>query len=83
MEQLISHLRIALVDALSSLPNFEGGVIHVSEVCELCFKVYDILDNAVSKQVGNSAHILAHVCNSVSRQCHVVWASQSQRCDSS
>ena len=30
----------------------------------------------MSKQVGNSAHILAHVFNSVSRQCHEVWASQ-------
>ena len=60
-EQLISHLRIALVDALSSLPNSEGSVILVSEVCELLLKVHDILDNAVSKGVGNSACILAHV----------------------
>ena len=39
MEQLISHLWVALVDTLSSLPKAE------------------ILDKAVSKQVGNSAHI--------------------------
>ena len=48
-EQLISHLRVALVDTLSSLPDAEGGVIPVSEVCELLLKVHDILDRAVSK----------------------------------
>ena len=31
-EQLISHLKVALVDTLSSLPNSEGGIIPVSEV---------------------------------------------------
>ena len=53
--ELIYHLRVALVDTISSLPDSEGGVILVLEVCELLFKVHDILDNAVSKQVGNSA----------------------------
>ena len=48
-EQLISHLRVALVDTLSSLPNSDRGVTSVSEVCELLPKVHDILDNAVSK----------------------------------
>ena len=48
----------------------------MSEVHDLLLKVHDILDNAVSKQVGNSANILAHVFNSVSRQHHEVWASQ-------
>ena len=48
-EQLISHLRVALLDTLSSLPNSEGGVISVSEVYELLLKVHDILDSAVSK----------------------------------
>ena len=76
IEQFISHLRVALVDTISSLPNSEGGVIPVSELHELFIKVHDILDNAVSKQVGNSTHILAHVFNSVSRQHHEVWASQ-------
>ena len=66
-EQLISHLRVALVDTLSFLPDSEGGVIPVSEVHELLLKVHDILDNAVSKQVGNSACILVHVFNSASR----------------
>ena len=53
-EQLISHLRVALVDTISSLPDSEGGVIPVSEVHELLIKVHDIV-----QQVGNSAHILA------------------------
>ena len=64
-EQLISHLRVALVDTLSSLPDAEGGIIPVSKVLDLLLKVYDILDNTV----WNSAHILAHMFNSVSRQC--------------
>ena len=49
MEQVISHIRVALVDTISSLPDSEQGVIPVSEVCELVIKVDDILDNAVSK----------------------------------
>ena len=48
-EQLISHLRVALVDTLYSLPDSEEGIKPVSEVCELLLKVHDILDNAVSK----------------------------------
>ena len=75
-EQLISHLQVALVDTLSSLPEAEGDVIPVSEVRELLPRIHGILDKAVSKQVGNSAHILAHLFNSVSRQHHKVWASQ-------
>ena len=43
------HLRVALVDTLSSLPVSEGGVIPVSEVHDLLHKVHDILNNAVSK----------------------------------
>ena len=35
-EQLISHLRVALVDTLSSLPDSEGGVIPVSKYMN-CF----------------------------------------------
>ena len=34
------------------------------------------MDKAVFKQVGNSACILVHLLNSVSRQHHEVWASQ-------
>ena len=48
-EQLISCLRVALLDTLSSLPNSEGGIIPVSEVHELLLKVHDILDSVVSK----------------------------------
>ena len=76
-EQLISHLQVALVDTLSSLPKAEGDVIPVSEVHELLLWIHDILDKAVSKQVGNSAHILAHLFNSVSRQHHEVWLHSS------
>ena len=48
-EQLISHLRVALLDTLSSLPNSDGGIIPVSEVHELLLRIHDILDMAVSK----------------------------------
>ena len=74
--QLISCHRVALVNTLSSPPDPEEGIIPVSKVHELLLKVHDILDNAVSKQVGNSAHVSAHVFNSVSRQHCEVWASQ-------
>ena len=46
-EQLISQIRVALVDTISSLPDSEGGVTPVSEVLELLVKVPDILDNAI------------------------------------
>ena len=75
-EQLISHLWVALVDTLSSLPKAEVDAIPVSEVHELLLWIHDILDKAVSKQVGNSACILVHLFNSVSRQHHEVWPSQ-------
>ena len=61
MEQLISYLRVALVDTISSLPDSEGGVIPLSEVHELLIKIHDILDNAVSKLVWNFTCILAPV----------------------
>ena len=48
-KQLISCLRVSLLDTLSSVPNLEGGIIPVSEVCKLLLKVCDILDSAVSK----------------------------------
>ena len=48
-EQLISHLQVALVDTLSSLPEAEGAVIPVSEVCVLLLQIHGILDKAVSK----------------------------------
>ena len=52
MEQLIPHIRVVLVDTISSLPDSEGVVIPVSEVHELPIKIHDILDNAVSKWLG-------------------------------
>ena len=39
-EQLITCLRVALLDTLSSLSNMEGGIIPVSEVHELLLKVH-------------------------------------------
>ena len=48
----------------------------MSEVRELLLQICGILDKAVFKQVGNSACILAHLFNSVSRQHWEVWASQ-------
>ena len=71
-----ANRKVALVVTLSSLPEAEGDVIPVSEVHELLLQIHGILDKAVSKQVGNSARILAHLFNSVSRQCWKVWASQ-------
>ena len=43
LEQLISNLRVGLVDAISSLPDSEGVVIPLSEVCELLLKIHDTL----------------------------------------
>ena len=60
-EQLICRLQVALVDTLSSLPEAEGDVIPVSKVRALLLQIHGILDKAVSKWVGNSAHILAHL----------------------
>ena len=48
-EHLISCLQVALVDTFSSLPEAEGDVIPVSEVCELLLQLHGILDKAVSK----------------------------------
>ena len=48
-EQLISSLRVALADTLSSLPNSEGGVIPVSELHDLLLKIHNVLDTAVSR----------------------------------
>ena len=48
-EELISHLRVGLVDTPSSLPKDERGVIPVSEVHELLLQIHGILDKAVSK----------------------------------
>ena len=76
MEQLISYVKFAFIDTISSLPDSEGWIIPVSKVHELLTKVHDILDNGVSKWVGYSACILAHVFNSASRKHSEVWTSQ-------
>ena len=86
MEQFISCIRVSLVDNISYLQDPEGGVISVSEVHELLANIHDILDNSVSKRVGNTALILVHdihMFNSAARHCHAVWASQSEGHDSS
>ena len=49
IEQLISHLQVALFDTLSSLPEAEGDVIAVSEVCGITSLDSQHLDKAVSK----------------------------------
>ena len=74
--QPISHIKLAFVDTISPIQDSKRGVISVSEVHALLTWIHDILDNAVCKWVGNTAHILAHVFNSASRQLHDVWASQ-------
>ena len=51
-------------------------MIFVSEACELLIKIHDILGNAVSKQVANTAHVVAHDFSSACRLHHEVWASQ-------
>ena len=75
-ELFISHITVALVDTICILPHSEGGGISVSKVCELPIRIHDILDNTMSKQVGNSAHILANIFNFAPRQHCEVWASQ-------
>ena len=39
-------------------------------------RIHDIVDSAVSKHIGNAAHVLANILNSASRQCCNAWASQ-------
>ena len=52
---------------------FLAKVIAVFKVHELLSNIGDILNNAVSKGVGNAACILGYLFNSVSRQCHGVF----------
>ena len=75
-KQLISHTRTDLVDTIASLQHLEDVVIASSEVQELLTKFHDILSNAVSKKVSNTACILAYLFNFASRQHCKVWASQ-------
>ena len=57
-EQLRSHKRTALDDTIAYLQGFDDGLLWTSEVHELFTKIHDILDIAVSRWVGNIAHIL-------------------------
>ena len=43
---------------------------------ELLIRINDILENAMSKCVGNTAYILAYLISSASRQHHDIWSSQ-------
>ena len=43
---------------------------------DLHMYVHDILDNAMSKEVSNTVHILVYLFNSASRQCCEFWALQ-------
>ena len=54
----------------------DGEVIAASEENKLLTRIHDILESVVSKQVGNTTHILAYPFNYASRHCHEVWASQ-------
>ena len=63
----IFHTRTLLVNTNVSLPDSELRVIPVVEVYELLTVICDILDNAVSKQVENTANILAFLFHSASR----------------
>ena len=57
-EQHISHTRMALVDTSAFLQNLDGRVIPVQEVLKLLTENHDIQDNAMSKWVDNTGHIL-------------------------
>ena len=54
----------------------DGGLIVASEVQEAQMKIHDILDSAMSKQVGNTVHILANLFISASSQHYDFWAFQ-------
>ena len=53
----IHYTRSALIDIDDCLHSSDSGVIAALKVHELLSKIHDILDNAVSKQVGNTTCI--------------------------
>ena len=75
-EQFIFYSKTALVDMITSLGGSDVEVMLVSAVHELHAKIHDILDNAVSKLVGNTSSILANLFNSTSELPHEVWTLQ-------
>ena len=58
--QSLSDLQTAFPDTAVSVCQSDGEFISVSKVCDLVSK---ILDNAVSKQVGNTACFLSYLFN--------------------
>ena len=64
------------MDTVAPFQGSDGGFIPVSEVHELLTTVFDILDNAVSLKLYNTAHNLAYHFNSSSRQCLEIWGLQ-------
>ena len=61
IEQLISHTWTTLAVTIASIQGTDGSVTAALEVTELLTKIHDILDNAVSKWVDNTACILAYL----------------------
>ena len=68
-EQPISHTRTANTDTSVCLYNSDGKVLfQFQKSMNISLsKVHNILDNAVTKQDGNTAHILAYLFNTASR----------------
>ena len=71
--QLIFHTRAPLVYTKAFLHSSDEGVIIALKLHELLTKIYGIPDNSVFKWVGNTAHILAYLFISTSRQHYEVW----------
>ena len=66
---------MALLDTVTSLQGSDCGVFIALEVHDPLTKAHDILENAVSKWVSYTTHILVFLSYSASRQDHEVWAS--------
>ena len=64
-EQSISHAIAPLIDTIASLQGSDGEFISVSKVHELYTTVHDIVDNALSKQVGKLSNKLPLACSSL------------------
>ena len=67
-EQLISHSRAALVDTVASLLGSNDGMIAALKCMNYLLRLMTFWECAVSKQVGNLAHILAYLFKTASRQ---------------
>ena len=76
--QLICHMRIQMVDTFTSLQNSDAEVVPGTELTDSPNKIHDILDNAVSKYVSNTACILAFLFTYAPRKiCEVFTVSLS------